>query len=295
MQIKNKKILKVSILATILAVGILGGGYSLLNKDVTLVVAGKESTISTFKPNVKELLTEQNVKYDGNDIINLKLDSKLSDGLKVEIIDVTEKTIKESKEIPFEVNILEDEDLIKGKTKISTEGKDGKNELVYTVTYHNGEQIEKKFIEELVVSKSVDKVIKKGTKVELQVASSRGDNIRSKSTSNYSNNESTSNNTVNSDSSNQSSTNGKQMQVVATAYTGHSITSTGTTPKWGTIAVDPSVIPYGTKVYIPQFGQTFIAEDTGSAIRGNKIDIFMNDDNSVYNWGRKTIDIYIVG
>ena len=70
-------------------------------------------------------------------------------------------------------------------------------------------------------------------------------------------------------------TNRKHMSVVATAYTGDGITSTGTKPKWGTIAVDPSVIPYGTKVYIPQFGQTFIAEDCGGAIKGNKIDIYI--------------------
>lgn len=67
------------------------------------------------------------------------------------------------------------------------------------------------------------------------------------------------------------------MRVVATAYTGHSITATGTKPKWGTIAVDPKVIPYGTKVYIPQFDMVFTAEDCGGAIKGNKIDIYMND------------------
>lgn len=38
-----------------------------------------------------------------------------------------------------------------------------------------------------------------------------------------------------------------------------------------------------------------IAEDCGSAIKGNKIDIYMNDEGAVKNWGRKTIDIYIVG
>ena len=85
------------------------------------------------------------------------------------------------------------------------------------------------------------------------------------------------------------------MTVVATAYTGDTITSTGTTPKWGTIAVDPTVIPYGTKVYIPQFDKVFIAEDCGGAIKGNKIDIFMNDSDSVNNWGRRTIDIQILG
>lgn len=87
---------------------------------------------------------------------------------------------------------------------------------------------------------------------------------------------------------------GNKMVVSATAYSGDSITSTGTTPKFGTIAVDPSVIPYGTKVYIPRFGQTFIAEDCGGGIRGNKIDIFMNSESQCNNWGKRSIDIYIV-
>ena len=76
---------------------------------------------------------------------------------------------------------------------------------------------------------------------------------------------------------------GTKLDVEATAYTGDTITSTGTTPKWGTIAVDPKVIPYGTKVYIPEFGKTFIANDTGGAIKGNKIDIFMNNRKECYN------------
>lgn len=80
----------------------------------------------------------------------------------------------------------------------------------------------------------------------------------------------------------------------ATAYSGHTITATGTVPKWGTIAVDPTVIPYGTKVYIPQFDKYFIAEDCGGGIKGNKIDIFMNSESQCNNWGKRTIDIYIV-
>lgn len=218
--------------------------------------------------------------------VNL-LYQKISDGDKIEVIKVTEKTIKENKEVPFEVNIVEDKDLLKGDTKVEVEGQPGNNELLYKITYHNGKQVEKKFIEEVVVTKPVDKVIKKGTKVELQVASSRGESTRTKYIS-HSNNSSKGN-------SSSSNSNRKHISVVATAYTGHSTTSTGTTPKWGTIAVDPSVIPYGTKVYIPQFGKTFIAEDCGSAIKGNKIDIYMNDEGAVKNWGRKTIDIYIVG
>ena len=86
----------------------------------------------------------------------------------------------------------------------------------------------------------------------------------------------------------------KSMTVSATAYSGHTITATGTTPKWGTIAVDPSVIPYGTKVYIPRFGRTFVAEDCGGAIKGNKIDIFMNSESECNSWGRRSITIQIL-
>ncbi len=104
-----------------------------------------------------------------------------------------------------------------------------------------------------------------------------------------------------SQSSSQNNSNNSQnnvvrtMNVVATAYTGYSTTSTGQKPVWGTIAVDPRVIPYGTKVYIPQFGRTFIANNTGGAIKGNKIDIFMNSKKECYNWGRRTIEIQILG
>ena len=89
--------------------------------------------------------------------------------------------------------------------------------------------------------------------------------------------------------------NSKHMRVGATAYTNDPITATGTKPTEGrTIAVDPKIIPYGTKVYIPQFDRVFIAEDCGSAIKGNRIDIYMNDYDRCMDWGVKTIDIYII-
>lgn len=104
-----------------------------------------------------------------------------------------------------------------------------------------------------------------------------------------------SDNTTNSNNNNTSTNQGKKMKVVATAYTGYSTTSTGQKPVWGTIAVDPRVIPYGTKVYIPQFDQVFVANNTGGAIKGNKIDIYMNSRSECYKWGRKTIDIVVLG
>ena len=78
MTIKNNKILKVSAMAAVLSIGLLSGGYILANKNITLVVKGKETEISTLKFNVEDVLVEQNIKYDENDIISLPLDQKIS-------------------------------------------------------------------------------------------------------------------------------------------------------------------------------------------------------------------------
>lgn len=85
------------------------------------------------------------------------------------------------------------------------------------------------------------------------------------------------------------------MTVSATAYSGDGITSTGRKPQVGrTIAVDPRVIPYGTKVYIPSLGETYVAEDCGGGIKGNRIDIFMGSESQCNSWGVRSIKIQIL-
>ena len=85
----------------------------------------------------------------------------------------------------------------------------------------------------------------------------------------------------------------KTLKVKAYAYTGGGITATGTKARYGVIAVDPRVIPYGTKVYIKELGRTFTAEDCGGGIKGNKIDIYMNTETACRNWGVRSLTIYI--
>ena len=70
-------------------------------------------------------------------------------------------------------------------------------------------------------------------------------------------------------------------------------TASGTRPTQGrTIAVDPKVIPLGSKIIIN--GRTYIAEDTGSAIKGKKIDIFYSSHQDALNWGRRNIEVSVV-
>lgn len=97
-----------------------------------------------------------------------------------------------------------------------------------------------------------------------------------------------------SSSSNSSMNVKKKLTVKAYAYTGGGYTATGTKAKYGTLAVDPKVIPYGTKVYIKELDKVFTAEDCGGGIKGNKVDIYMNSESACRNWGVRTITLQIL-
>ena len=72
-------------------------------------------------------------------------------------------------------------------------------------------------------------------------------------------------------------------------------TSTGTTPKEGrTIAVDPKVIPYGSIVYIQDYGY-YIAEDCGGDIKSNRIDVFTASHENAIQQGKKVANVWILG
>jgi 3D (Asp-Asp-Asp) domain-containing protein len=94
----------------------------------------------------------------------------------------------------------------------------------------------------------------------------------------------------------------KTLTVSASAFTANckgcsGITYTGINlkknPNMKVISVDPKVIPLGSKVYVPGYG-TAIAADKGSAIKGNRIDVFMPNYNDAIKWGRKTVTIQIL-
>jgi len=84
-----------------------------------------------------------------------------------------------------------------------------------------------------------------------------------------------------------------KMEATAYCYTGLQ-TKTGTWPKEGrTVAVDPAVIPYGTRLII-NGKPGYIAEDCGGAIKGNKIDIYMTDYERCIQFGRRTVEVKIM-
>ncbi|NLT95145.1 MAG: hypothetical protein GXW85_06355 [Clostridia bacterium] len=82
------------------------------------------------------------------------------------------------------------------------------------------------------------------------------------------------------------------MEASAYTHTGNR-TATGVYPQVGTIAVDPKVIPLGTRLWVEGYGYG-IAQDTGSAIKGNKIDIFMDSRRECLKWGRRKVKVHIL-
>ena len=110
-----------------------------------------------------------------------------------------------------------------------------------------------------------------------------------------------SNTTSSNNSSSQPSSDGKYKKTLsmeATAYSGGTLTAMGLKPVRdpggiSTIAVDPSVIPLGSKVYIPGYGYA-IASDTGGVIKGNIIDLYMNSHDEFISWGRRQVTLHIV-
>lgn len=94
----------------------------------------------------------------------------------------------------------------------------------------------------------------------------------------------------------------REMTVTSTAYTANcagcsGVTATGMNlkqnPNQKVIAVDPNVIPLGSKVYVEGYG-TAIAGDTGGSIRGNKIDVYFPSRSEALNWGRRQVNIKIL-
>lgn len=85
---------------------------------------------------------------------------------------------------------------------------------------------------------------------------------------------------------------GTRMTVSSTGYALPGTTATGIPVGWGVVAVDPSVIPLGTRMYIPGYGEG-VAADTGGAVDGREIDLWFPTRAQALAWGRRTVTITI--
>ncbi|MEC1550529.1 ubiquitin-like domain-containing protein [Bacillus rugosus] len=254
--------------------------------QVTVNDAGKQKKIWTTSTTVADFLKQHKMNIKDEDKIKPALDVKLTKGkADVTITRIEKVTDVVEEKIAFDVKKQEDASLEKGKEKVVQKGKEGKLKKHFEVVKENGKEVSRELVKEETAEQSKDKVIAVGTKQsspKIEKVSASGDSKTVVSRSN----EST----------------GKVMTVSSTAYTascsgcsGHTATGVNlkNNPNAKVIAVDPNVIPLGSKVHVEGYGYA-IAADTGSAIKGNKIDVFFPEKSSAYRWGNKTVKIKIL-
>ncbi|MEK4533850.1 ubiquitin-like domain-containing protein [Peribacillus sp. FSL K6-1552] len=244
--------------------------------SLKLVVGGNEKQVWSTSTTVADFLKQQGVKLNDLDRVEPGLVEKVEAKNTVNVIRIEKVTDVVEEPVDFAVITKKDDSLSKGKENIVKEGKDGLISKKYEVVKENGKEVKRKLLSEKVVNKKQDKVITVGTKTTVAQASRGASNVNS--------------------------TSGKEIYVSSTAYTASckgcsGVTSTGvdlkSNPDAKIIAVDPSVIPMGSKVYVEGYGYA-VAADKGGAIKGNRIDVFFSSKNDAYRWGVKKVKIRVL-
>lgn len=176
------------------------------------------------------------------------------------------ETRTEIEKIPYEVKYVFNRDLGQGRIQKVQFGVDGEIKRVYDVSHVDGKVVKTLVSEER--TEPIPAVFHMGKPSSRAI--SRGTYTRA-----------------------------KIVEMDSTAYTPDAglrrptyTTRTGTRAEYGVIAVDPKVIPLGTLMYVEGYGFG-IAEDTGGAIKGNKIDVCIEDREEAMAWGRKKVKVHI--
>ncbi len=235
---------------------------------VTIVDDGEkyEATVSSRK--VSDILRELNIELGEEDETVPPLDHELGLGEALAIHRVREEVVTERVEMPAEVIRRENPKLPMGHEKVVQEGRPTivEEETLYKVV--NGERRQAMVLSSKVVQQTEPRIVEVGTMSANMIEGKR-----------YK----------------------KKIVMNATAYSARkgAKTASGTLARVGAVAVDPRVIPMGTKLYIestdgfPTYGFA-VAEDRGRSIKGNKIDLYYNTRKEAMRFGRRNVTVYIL-
>ena len=250
-------------------------------KAYTLSVGDKEFDLRSIHTTVEEVLGDNGIAIEGKDYTYPGLDKEIVQGDNIELYRVKNIVETEEEFIPYERVVMKNKNLDIGSEKVVQEGKDGLKEIHISKEYVNGRLEDANIVKEEILSEPISNIVEKGTRSI--VVTSRG-NAGFK----------------------------KALTMSATAYDlsfescgknpgdpHYGITASGTRARPGSVAVDPKVIPLGTKLYIESLDSSSdygfaTAEDTGGAIKGNKIDLFFESSADVYKFGRRKVKVYIL-
>ncbi|MDD6265514.1 MAG: G5 domain-containing protein [Clostridia bacterium] len=246
------------------------GGYE--NTPCVKIVIHDKSVITVYSTDktVSDLLTGMNISLGENDVLSCSVNDEITDNMTVAIDSVETVTRTVETVAKADLKVIESQTIPKGTERVVTQAKDGVKTQTISDKYVNGVLESSLVVSEAITTEPTDGVVEKG--VGGVYTDSKG---KSYSYSYY-------------------------IDVEATAYGicegGNGITATGTKCHYGTVAVDPKVIPYGTKMYLTgSYGDMGVmtAEDCGG-FKGNRIDVYLDGTlQDLLNFGRRKMRVYI--
>lgn len=235
-------------------------------KSFIVVRNNEEKVYKSSKATVGEALKSIGISYRKSRVYpNVK--DELQENMKIYVLNNREKLEHKEADVEPQTEYVEDFNLPFGQTVVKSEGKPGRATVTSKVSKSSDGSTITQEIGSKIIEQPENRVVLRGAALSVQTPEGYK---RYK----------------------------KKMVVEASAYTVHCGSGTGRTsiglvPYEGIVAVDPRVIPYYTKMYIPGYGIA-MAGDTGGSIVGNKIDLYMNDWHKAIQWGRRDIEIYIL-
>lgn len=247
-------------------------------KKINLKIANETSVYYAQKEEtVNDILLANNITLGEFDLISPSLESELTDEMHIEITRVSYLSEEKVSSLPFTKEKQPSSKMIKGTSKIIQAGVNGSKTTTYKIKIVNGKEVDRIVTDETITKQPITQITEYGTKppdTSGIVTTKSGQKLKYK----------------------------KKLTMTATAYTtersSDKVTATGRIAKVGLVAVDPRVIPLGSKLYITStngkswiYG-TAVAADTG--VRGNKIDLFFNTYNECISFGRRKATVYVL-
>lgn len=238
---------------------------------VRLIVDGTAREVRTCCQLVKDVLAENGIEVGDGYRVSPALEEQVPVGGEIRVSRVETKEVVEKVAVPYGEKRIEDRNLERGLSRVIQAGSNGLKEIKYQVTYVDGVMTEKRQVSENLVKPPVERVVAMGT---------AGNISRGGRTIRFS----------------------RALEVVATAYTPgpesngiytDGYTATGMKATYGVVAVDPRVIPLGSRLYVDGYGFA-VAADTGGAIKNNRIDVCFDSLQEALNWGIRKVKVYIL-
>lgn len=233
---------------------------------VQVILHDKSTVVITGKPTAGELAASMGYPPGKGRVVPGE-NTKITPMMQVRIIAVSEQTVTRTVTVAPPVVREPDPTLEIGLEELVEEGDEGLTEATVKVRLEDGRETSSETLAEKVLTPAKPQVIKVGTRETVQT--SRGA-LRFR----------------------------KAYWMEATAYLpsdggGHGITASGLAARHGIVAVDPAVIPLGTRLYVPGYGMA-LAADTGGDIRGERIDLCMEESAAAWRFGRRMIKVYVL-